>query len=193
MPAPRPTACAASRSTTAQHAEPSHAAPPERRSVLADQPLPRRRHRRRTRSACSATTSACTASSPTGPADYTAVEPATGCARAGGRQPARRRDEHAQLLPHRRLPDRRSAGQQVRSGATTSSAAAGTPTSRLSSPASATKLLAALAGLDADIIGLNELENTTGVEPLAEHRGRACRAMPTSTPAPSAPTRSRSA
>jgi hypothetical protein len=30
-----------------------------------------------------------------------------------------------------------------------------------------TKLLAALAGLDADIIGLNELENTTGVEPLA--------------------------
>jgi hypothetical protein len=29
-----------------------------------------------------------------------------------------------------------------------------------------TKLIAALAGLDADIIGLNELENTTGVEPL---------------------------
>jgi hypothetical protein len=31
-----------------------------------------------------------------------------------------------------------------------------------------TKLLAALAGLDADIIGLNELENSTGVEPLAD-------------------------
>jgi uncharacterized protein len=30
------------------------------------------------------------------------------------------------------------------------------------------KLLAALAGLNADIIGLNELENTTGVEPLAD-------------------------
>ena len=30
-----------------------------------------------------------------------------------------------------------------------------------------TKLLAALAGLDADVIGLNELENTAGVEPLA--------------------------
>jgi hypothetical protein len=30
------------------------------------------------------------------------------------------------------------------------------------------KLLAALTGLDADIIGLNELENTTGVEPLAD-------------------------
>jgi predicted extracellular nuclease len=28
------------------------------------------------------------------------------------------------------------------------------------------KLIAALAGLDADVIGLNELENTTGVEPL---------------------------
>jgi len=31
-----------------------------------------------------------------------------------------------------------------------------------------TKLLAALVGLDADVIGLNELENTTGVEPLAD-------------------------
>jgi len=31
-----------------------------------------------------------------------------------------------------------------------------------------TKLLAALGGLDGDVIGLNELENTTGVEPLAD-------------------------
>jgi hypothetical protein len=31
-----------------------------------------------------------------------------------------------------------------------------------------TKLLAALAGLDADVIGLNELENTTGVDPLGD-------------------------
>lgn len=31
-----------------------------------------------------------------------------------------------------------------------------------------TKLLAALVGLDADVIGLNELENTPGVEPLAD-------------------------
>ena len=31
-----------------------------------------------------------------------------------------------------------------------------------------TKLIAALSGLDADVIGLNELENTTGVEPLAD-------------------------
>jgi len=33
------------------------------------------------------------------------------------------------------------------------------------------KLLAALAGLDADIIGLNEIENTTGVDPLAGPAG----------------------
>lgn len=31
-----------------------------------------------------------------------------------------------------------------------------------------TKLLAALSGLDGDVIGLNEVENTTGVEPLAD-------------------------
>lgn len=31
-----------------------------------------------------------------------------------------------------------------------------------------TKLIAALAGLDADVIGLNEIENTLGVEPLAD-------------------------
>jgi hypothetical protein len=33
------------------------------------------------------------------------------------------------------------------------------------------KLLAALAGLDADVIGLNELENTTGVDPLDDPTG----------------------
>ena len=32
------------------------------------------------------------------------------------------------------------------------------------------KLLQALAGLDADVLGLNELENTPGVDPLAKHR-----------------------
>ena len=31
-----------------------------------------------------------------------------------------------------------------------------------------TKLLAALAGLDGDVIGLNEIENTTGVDPLGD-------------------------
>jgi predicted extracellular nuclease len=33
------------------------------------------------------------------------------------------------------------------------------------------KLLAALAGLNADVIGLNELENTTGVDPLTDPNG----------------------
>jgi predicted extracellular nuclease len=33
------------------------------------------------------------------------------------------------------------------------------------------KLLAALVGLNADVIGLNELENTTGVDPLADPNG----------------------
>jgi uncharacterized protein len=35
-------------------------------------------------------------------------------------------------------------------------------------PRQRTKLLAALAGLDADVIGLNELENTPGVDPLGD-------------------------
>ena len=34
-----------------------------------------------------------------------------------------------------------------------------------------TKLLAALSGLEADVIGLNELENTTGVDPLSDPDG----------------------
>ena len=34
-----------------------------------------------------------------------------------------------------------------------------------------TKLLAALSGLEADVIGLNELENTTGVDPLSDAGG----------------------
>ena len=41
-----------------------------------------------------------------------------------------------------------------------------TPTSRDEFTRQRDKLLAALAGLDADVIGLNELENTTGVDPL---------------------------
>ena len=37
----------------------------------------------------------------------------------------------------------------------------------MNSPASAPSCWLHLSGLDADIIGLNELENSTGVEPLA--------------------------
>ena len=86
-----------------ERAEPARPAPPERRSVLAD-----------------ATASAAATPSPnavgvlgfdfslyrifpTGPADYTAREPAPGGARAGRRHAAGRGDEHAQLLPDARL------------------------------------------------------------------------------------------
>ena len=95
-------------------------------------------------------------------------QPAPGGARAGRRHRPRRGDEHAQLLRHRRLPDGQPARQQVRPAARTSSAAAGTRDQPTEFTRQRDKLLAALAGLDADIIGLNELENTTGVEPLAD-------------------------
>ena len=49
-----------------------------------------------------------------------------------------------------------------------SNAAARTSTSRLEFTRQRDKLLQALVGLDADIIGLNEIENTTGVEPLVD-------------------------
>ena len=55
-----------------RRAEPDRPAPSERRSVLAGQPVPRRRHRRRTRSACWASTSA-SIGSPDRGATYTAI------------------------------------------------------------------------------------------------------------------------
>ena len=56
------------------------------------------------------------------------------------------------------------------------------------------KLLAALSGLDGDVIGLNELENTPGAEPLETHRRPGlARATTTSIPGRSGRTRSRSA
>ena len=106
---------------------------------------------------------------PTGPADYTARQPATGCAGAGRRRPPRRRDEHAQLLPHARLP------RPATPARTTSAAAAQNLECRGADSDQPTeftrqrdKLLAALAGLNADVIGLNELENTPGVDPLGD-------------------------
>ena len=69
-------------------------------------------------------------------------------------------------LDYRRPSD---TGSTTSAAATpTSSAAAPTPTSRTSSRASATSCSQALAGLDADVIGLNELENTPGVDPLGD-------------------------
>ena len=55
-----------------------------------------------------------------------------------------------------------SAGPRI-----TLNVVAGIVTRPPNSPRQRDKLLAALSGLDADIIGLNELENSTGVEPLA--------------------------
>ena len=76
---------------------------------------------------------------PTGPADYTAVNPRPAAPEPVGGSAARRGDEHAQLLRDARLPDRDNPlGQHVRRQRRTSTAAAPTPTSRSSSPASAT-------------------------------------------------------
>ena len=55
------------------------------------------------------------------------------------------------------------------------------------------KLLAALTGLNGDIIGLNELENTTGCRAARRASSAGLPGTTTSTPARSAPTRSRSA
>ena len=67
-------------------------------------------------------------------------QPATGGAGARRRHAPGRRDEHAQLLPHARLPTANDSGPgtHVRRQRRTSIAAAPTPTSRTSSPASAT-------------------------------------------------------
>ena len=104
---------------------------------------------------------------PTGPADYTAVNPRPAAPEAVGRHAARGGDEHAELLRHGRLPDGRPARQQVRPGQQRRVPRLGQrPADEFTRQRD--KLLAALSGLDADIIGLNELENTTGVEPLAD-------------------------
>ena len=73
-----------------------------------------------------------------GAGDVHGGQPATRGPRSGGRHRPRRRDEHAELLPHARSADRQPARQHVRPGQRTSSAAAPTPTSRSSSRASAT-------------------------------------------------------
>ena len=118
-------------------------------------------------------------------------EPAAGGARAVGGTLRVGGDEHAQLLRHPRHDDERQRPGPVRRQRQPRlprrrrrPAARVHPAARQAAPA--------LAGLNGDIIGLNELENTPGVEPLPEHRRRPARATTTSTPARSAPTRSRS-
>jgi uncharacterized protein len=112
-------------------------------------------------------TSTSTASFPTGPADYTAANP----------RPA---------APDPVGGDLRVAAMNTLNYFLTPDYPTGNPLDNKCGPANnvecrgwdadqvdeltrqRTKLLAALAGLDADIIGLNELENSTGVEPLAD-------------------------
>ena len=110
---------------------------------------------------------------PTGPA------PTTPRRTRDRRRPSRRRhrqrgrDEHAQLLPHPRHDDANDDDPATTCAAATptSIAAARTPTSRWSSTRQRDKLLQALRGLDADVLGLNELENTPGVDPWATDDG----------------------
>ena len=103
---------------------------------------------------------------PTGPADYTAVNPRPAAPEPVGGNRPRCGDEHAQLLRHRRLPDRDVLDNKC--GPLNNVECRGWDSDqadRIHPPARQTPH--ALSGLDADIIGLNELENTTGVEPLA--------------------------
>ena len=95
-------------------------------------------------------------------------QPAAGRARAGRRRLPRRRHEHAQLLPDARL---RPAGDPLDNacgGGQNLECRGADADQPLEFTRQRDKLLAALAGLDADIIGLNELENTPGVDPLGD-------------------------
>ena len=97
-------------------------------------------------------------------------EPAADCTRARRRNAPRGRDEHAQLLHRGRLP-------------------AGDPLDNKCAPANSVecrghdadqpdefkrqrdKLVAAVVGANADVLGLNEIENTTGVDALTDPQG----------------------
>ena len=107
---------------------------------------------------------------PTAPADVHRGEPEAGRAGAGRRNAPRGGDEHAQLLHHRRLPDRQPARQQVRAVQNVECRGT-TPTSRTSSRGSATSSSRPSPALNADVLGLNEIENTTGVDPLTDPQG----------------------
>ncbi len=86
-------------------------------------------------------------------------------ARAGRWQRSRGVDEHPQLLPDARLTLRSAGTGCVGRRQTMECRGADTADEFARQRV---KLLNALEGLDADVIGLNELENTPGVEPLAD-------------------------
>ena len=171
---------------------PPVAAPPERPAVLADEPLPRRRHGRRTPSACSGYDFSLYRIFPTGPADYTAVNPRPAAPEPVGGDRPRRRDEHAQLLRHRRLPDAATRSTTSAARSTTSSAAAGTATSRRVHPP-ARQAPRGAVGPRRRRHRPQRARELHRRRAAREHRRPACPATPTSTPARSAPTRSRSA
>ena len=101
---------------------------------------------------------------PTGPADYTAVNPRPPAPEpvGGSLQVAAMNTLNFFLtLDYPTATRSTTSAGRLR----TSSAAAPTSTSRREFTRQRDKLLAALAGLDADVIGLNELENTTGRRP----------------------------
>ena len=101
---------------------------------------------------------------PTAAADYTAVNPRPAAPEpVGGTLRAAAMNTLNFFLTldtrPRATPARPCGGQR------TSTAAAPMPSQTLEFTRQRDKLLQALAGLDADIIGLNEIENTPGVEP----------------------------
>ena len=105
-----------------------------------------------------------------------ADEPAAGGARRGRRHAPRRGDEHAQLLRHRATtPTGDPLDNKCGGNAEPRVPRRGLRPAGRIQPA-ADKLIAALAGLNADVIGLNELENTPGRRPAAT-RTASCRAQ----------------
>ena len=151
--------------------EPAGPAPPERPAVLARRTASAAATPSRTRSASSASTSASTGSTRPAPADYTAVNPRPAAPGARRRHAPRRGDEHAQLLPHARRDHDDGADprrQRLRRQRQPRMPRRGRRPAGRVRPGSATSCSQALAGLDADVIGLNELENTPGVEPLLD-------------------------
>ena len=97
--------------------------------------------------------------------------------RAGRRHAHGRRDEHAELLPdpgrdavgHERGPGPCGGNANLDCrGADANADPPGDPIVDQELPRQRDKLLQALAGLDADVLGLNELENTPDVDPLAD-------------------------
>ena len=174
-----------------ERAEPARAAPPERRSrSRSTNTVPRRRHRaehgRRARLRLQPVPRL-----PDRAGRLHVGQPAPGGARAGRRRPAGRRDEHAQLLPHARLPDGRRARQHVRPGAERRvPRRRRRPARRVHPPADQAARRARRPRRRRH--RPQRAREHHRRRAARRHRRPACPATPTSTPARSAPTPSRS-